>query len=373
MIELRIADISDAKLLFRWANEEQVRKNSIQQEKIVWKNHLVWLQRALDSPFCEIFILEKGGSALGQIRIEYLKRYWEIDYSIDKSFRGKGYGKIIVKKLLERFPDRSFKAKVKESNLISSKIFESLSFRKVKGGVLLEFIREPSLKIDSILIASNMEWNKDIIKNLKHHFNQYNWFWIQDNKLLNVEYLLKVNPKYIFFPHWSFKINASIHENFECILFHMTDLPYGRGGSPLQNLILEKKERTKISAIKVESEIDSGAIYLKKPLELHGNAQNIFSRASVIIEEMISEILLINPIPKKQEGVPSFFKRRKPSQSEISDLKSIDECYDFIRMLDSEGYPKAFFETDNLRFEFENAQFNTDTDNLIAHVRIFKK
>ena len=28
-----------------------------------------------------------------------------------------------------------------------------------------------------------------------------------------------------------------IHENYKCIIFHMTDLPFGRGGSPLQNLI----------------------------------------------------------------------------------------------------------------------------------------
>ena len=153
----------------------------------------------------------------------------------------------------------------------------------------------------------------------------------------------------------------------------MTDLPYGRGGSPLQNLILEKKTSTKISAIKVETDIDSGAIYLKKPLELHGNARKIFSRASVIIEEMISDILLFNPIPKKQEGTPFFFKRRKPSQSKITAVKSIDECYDFIRMLDSEGYPKAFFETDHLRFEFENAQKSSNKNNLISHVRIFKK
>lgn len=371
MIELRKSDISDANLLFRWANEEQVRENSINQEKIVWKNHLVWLQKVFGSSFFEIFILEKDNIALGQIRIEYLKGYWEIDYSIDKTFRGRGYGKIIVKKLLERFPERSFKAKVKETNHISRKIFELLLFRKIKEGVLLEFIKEPSLKTDNILIASSQKWNIDIFENLKQHFNQYNWFWIQDNKLLTVEYLLKINPKYIFFPHWSFKISQDIYENFECILFHMTDLPYGRGGSPLQNLILEKKEKTKISAIKVESEIDSGAIYLKKPLDLHGNAQGIFSRASVIIEKMISEIILVSPIPKKQEGVPYYFKRRKPSQSEILNLKGIDECYDFIRMLDSEGYPKAFFETNNLRFEFENARYNKD--NLIADVRIFKK
>jgi len=36
-------------------------------------------------------------------------------------------------------------------------------------------------------------------------------------------------------------ILKEIFENYEIILFHMTDLPYGRGGSPLQNLIVRGK------------------------------------------------------------------------------------------------------------------------------------
>ena len=44
----------------------------------------------------------------------------------------------------------------------------------------------------------------------------------------------------------------------------MTDLPYGRGGSPLQNLIANKIYDTKISAIRAEGGIDTGRIYLKE-------------------------------------------------------------------------------------------------------------
>ena len=45
----------------------------------------------------------------------------------------------------------------------------------------------------------------------------------------------------------------------------MTDLPFGRGGSPLQNLIVRGYKSTKLTAIKVQSGIDTGDIYLKKP------------------------------------------------------------------------------------------------------------
>ena len=49
--------------------------------------------------------------------------------------------------------------------------------------------------------------------------------------------LEQAKPRYVFFPHWSHIIPEDIHGAFECVIFHMTDLPFGRGGSPLQNLI----------------------------------------------------------------------------------------------------------------------------------------
>ena len=51
-------------------------------------------------------------------------------------------------------------------------------------------------------------------------------------------------------------IPTEIFTSFECIVFHMTDLPYGRGGSPLQNLIVRGHKKTKVSALKVVKEVD---------------------------------------------------------------------------------------------------------------------
>ncbi|MBL8995013.1 MAG: methionyl-tRNA formyltransferase, partial [Spirochaetia bacterium] len=102
---------------------------------------------------------------------------------------------------------------------------------------------------------------------------------------LTPEHLNEIDPSYIFFPHWSFIIPSSIYEKFECIVFHMTDLPYGRGGSPLQNLILRGHKKTMLSALRVIGELDSGPVYLKRELMLEGAAHEIFSRAAVIIRE----------------------------------------------------------------------------------------
>jgi len=173
---------------------------------------------------------------------------------------------------------------------------------------------------------------------------------------LNLNYLKKIDPKYIFFPHWSYIIPKEIYENYNCVIFHMTDLPFGRGGSPLQNLIKRKIKQTKISAIRCVKELDAGPIYLKENLDLSGSAQEIYTRASRIIVEMIKQIIANNIQPIEQVGDVVKFERRKPQQSEISDISNLEDLYDHIRMLDADGYPRAFINRDGINYEFSKAK-----------------
>lgn len=168
------------------------------------------------------------------------------------------------------------------------------------------------------------------------------------------------NPDFIFFPHWSYIIPSQIFKNFTCIGFHMTDLPFGRGGSPLQNLIVREIYKTKISAFKVSEGIDEGPIYMKKDFDISdGSAAEILKRASkIIFEEMIPYILDNSPIPVKQKGIPVIFKRRKESDGEIKRDFSLKKIHDYIRMLDAEGYPSAFICFGKYKLSFRNSQFN---------------
>jgi methionyl-tRNA formyltransferase len=112
--------------------------------------------------------------------------------------------------------------------------------------------------------------------------------------------------------------------------------------------------------------LDAGPIYLKSPLSLEGTAQEIFVRASKIIEEMIVTIIQDQPEPYEQSGEVVVFKRRKKDDGNIADLKSLKQVHDYIRMLDAEGYPSAFLETDHFRFEFSNSSIKNDK--LVADV-----
>lgn len=208
---------------------------------------------------------------------------------------------------------------------------------------------------NSLIIAQSKVWNPELISSLKKAAD-YEIVEITKPEQLSFEFLTELNPKFVFFPHWSSRINRDIFENFECVIFHMTDLPFGRGGTPLQNLIVRGFSETKISAIKCVAELDAGPIYMKRSLTLEGTAEQIYVRAARIIEEMIVEIVKNTPRPTEQLGEVVTFKRRSPSESEIKSPKSAAELYDFIRMLDAEGYPHAFINAGEFKVEFRNAR-----------------
>jgi len=219
-------------------------------------------------------------------------------------------------------------------------------------------------------LASSKRWLKDPAYLLNNRVEGAEFILVSSRQELHNQ-LQILAPKKIFFIHWSYLIPREIYEKYECIIFHMTDVPFGRGGSPLQNLIERKIYNTKISALKCVKELDAGPVYLKRPLQLDGSAQNIYLTASKIILKMIEDIINTQPVPQPQTGEVTVFTRRKPEQSDLSQLSDIEDVFNWIRMLDADGYPKAFIETEYMHIEFTQA--DKKNDEVKASVTIRKK
>jgi methionyl-tRNA formyltransferase len=151
----------------------------------------------------------------------------------------------------------------------------------------------------------------------------------------------------------------------------MTDVPYGRGGSPLQNLILAGHKETKLTALQMVSEMDAGPVYTKKTLKLDGTAQEIYIKAGALSADIIHWMIENEPVPIEQVGEAVLFKRRKPEQSRLPEMGSLSSAYDFIRMLDADGYPHAFIEHGEFMIKFSKAQL--ENGRLIAEVEINKQ
>jgi methionyl-tRNA formyltransferase len=166
-----------------------------------------------------------------------------------------------------------------------------------------------------IAIAGNRPWIPRIVAGEGEGLPESRFIGTREE--LSVERLEQLDPTHVFFLHWSWMIPAEIFERWECVVFHMTDLPYGRGGSPLQNLIARGHTDTVMSAIRVVEETDAGPVYMKRPLSLTGSAQEIYERATRLSLEMIADIMRDSPEPEPQVGEPVEFTRRRPEESEV--------------------------------------------------------
>lgn len=128
-VNLRKVNDKDALLLFDWANDPDVRKNALNSNEIELENHKNWFSKKINDPNnTEIYILEKDGRPLGQVRFDKIDGIWEIDYSIDKQYRGLGLGGRIIELGIEELK-KDVKAIVKIENLSSCKVFENLGFK----------------------------------------------------------------------------------------------------------------------------------------------------------------------------------------------------------------------------------------------------
>ena len=160
--------------------------------------------------------------------------------------------------------------------------------------------------------------------------------------------------KAIIFIGWSSIIPKNIIDSYLCVCYHPSDLPKYRGGSPIQNQIIDGLKSTFGTLFKMGSGIDSGPIYSKAPLSLEGNMPDIFSslelNAYFLISTFIKDLQNNNILyfEDQNELEASFCKRRTPEMSEISlndfSTKSAEELFNKIRSL-GDPYPNAFFRT----------------------------
>jgi len=216
-------------------------------------------------------------------------------------------------------------------------------------------------------VAGRMPWNRRVFdEDLAPLPGR--WEFIATPEELTLERLRALQPRYVFFLHWSWKVPDDICRDYECVNFHLTDVPYGRGGSPLQNLILRGHRRSKLSALRMVDAMDAGPVYAKQDLSLEGSAEEILIRQSRLSAVMIRDLIAREPAPVPQTGEPVVFTRRKPAESEIPALASLEQLHDFLRMLDGTGYPRAYIVHQGFRYEFSRA--NLYDGRVVADVTI---
>lgn len=220
--------------------------------------------------------------------------------------------------------------------------------------------------MSNYVIAASKDWFDQYPKSKE--YNRLNIVKINNKDDLNLELLKKINPRYIFFPHWNWKVSAEIYEQFDCVVFHTAPLPFGRGGSPIQNLILNNIEKSPVCALKMTEILDGGPIYDSLEVTLGGTIEEIFSKIAACIEKLIIKICQENIEPQKQSGPIVSFNRLTYADNELKSKYTIKQLYDRIRMVDGLDYPRAYLNFGQYRIEFTDASL--DENQLIAKIKL---
>ena len=86
------------------------------------------------------------------------------------------------------------------------------------------------------------------------------WLFVTEKEFF--KNLITKDISKIFFFHWNFIVPKSIYISCECINLHTSNLPDGKGGSPIQNQIVDDVIMTKVNALQIsEAGLDAGPIY----------------------------------------------------------------------------------------------------------------
>lgn len=147
--------------------------------------------------------------------------------------------------------------------------------------------------------------------------------------------------------------NKYLKLNDHNLVVHESDLPEGKGWSPLTWQVVEGEDEISITLFEAAEKIDSGEIYLQDTIKLDGTELNseLKHKQGKKTKELI--LKFANKYPdingKKQSGKETFYLRRRSEDSELDPDKTIREQFNLLRVVDNERYP-AFFEMNGEKY-----------------------
>lgn len=137
------------------------------------------------------------------------------------------------------------------------------------------------------------------------------------------------------------------------IVCHPSDLPNGKGFSPIAWEILNNSNEIIFTLFEADEKVDNGKIYFKKSINLIGTELN--DEIKIIQADTTYSMILeyIDNYPHntsyEQEGEETYYPRRTPSDSELDIKLSIESQFNLFRIVDNELYP-AFFKYKNRKY-----------------------
>ena len=208
-----------------------------------------------------------------------------------------------------------------------------------------------------ILIDNKSSWFWEYIENLEIRISKLGFeckILNNPNNVTSGDILIMLSCKKKFDRLYLNKHNLVIHES---------ELPKGRGWSPLTWQILENKNKIPICLFEADQKIDNGNVYFRDTIDLLGFEliNEIREKQAIKSFELVLKFLneKKNLTGEVQKGEPTYYKKRSSENSRLDINKTIIENFNLLRVVDNIRYP-AFFELNGEKFKIEISKYEND-------------
>ncbi|MGB8402258.1 formyltransferase family protein [Bradyrhizobium sp.] len=141
------------------------------------------------------------------------------------------------------------------------------------------------------------------------------------------------------------------------LIVHASDLPSGRGWSPMVWEILQGAESITVTLLEAAEKVDSGAIWKKLRFQVADHElydeinEKLFGTTCELMDFAVTNFDSIVPAPQDTHG-SSYHRKRTPDDSKLDPDASIREQFNLLRICDPGRFP-AFFELNGHAYEIE--------------------
>ena len=133
-----------------------------------------------------------------------------------------------------------------------------------------------------IICCTYRDWAKEIYDFLENTFKEHNFIIISSKEEYSEKIIHNENPDLILWYGWSWIIPKNILKKYYSVMLHPSPLPKYRGGSPIQNQIINGETTSAVTLFKMDKGIDTGDIIYQEQFSLEGDLEDIFKRITYI-------------------------------------------------------------------------------------------
>ena len=288
--------------------------------------------------------------------MELEKISWEIlssNHTMVNLYQKLGFSKEGV--FRQQYFDETYRVDVLRLGLLASEwteLHQRLNFRIRMLDALVD--KTPTCHRTIVMFSDDGSWMNPYIEDLLMDWEElgYTVYWMHD--VDNAPF-----ADFCFCLSFGKVVPQEVRKRYlHTLVVHGSDLPEGKGWSPLSWQILEGKNCIPVTLLEAAQRIDSGVIYSQRWIEYRGDELIGELRGVLANAELDLCRRFVDKYPKsaeratKQSGKESFYLRRRPSDSQLDPNSSIAEQMNLLRIVDNDRYP-AFFELRDNQYRIE--------------------